>query len=552
MRKVLSLLIAGVMTLGLAVVVAAPAQAADRRKCVTNGELAKLYPGKSAKSTIKLLDGRGKKVNKKTRKYKTCDGKVPVYIKYNKKFKKSKKVKIKYIKTAYTPPQAPGAPGVQPPPPPVVVPPPAPPAPPAPPVVKTAPGAPDVSFEGSTEDSITVSWLPGSDGNASITNYRVGWITGPEHPEAPWTSTDLAASTRTYTFTGLDADTMYWTWVQAKNEVGYGEKQWFSIKTKQGMVMPPVDPPTDPTIEERWVEVPNCPMLTVDMYHQKRVLPDGEWVTHHKESRQAKVADCVNVVETLPSNVMLPDLRIKNLDKCGKGDLDLTGGDCFMIVPSEGYISDYPHLEGRKLLKFPVLTFNTGEGVLEVVADRTGVEAKDWKAYQNFLTTDGKRVSRPTPKVEFYFAGDGHDHWHFRDFDYYWIENANGEEVGTAEKHGYCVYDNTSYTPFKGLPNVPDTEVYPYATTCGQGLPSTLTMIQGLSKGWGDTYPASLPDQALDITGLPDGVYTVGVHADALGAIDESDETNNVATIQVRITGDEVEVLAGTATGGLA
>jgi hypothetical protein len=156
-----------------------------------------------------------------------------------------------------------------------------------------------------------------------------------------------------------------------------------------------------------------------------------------------------------------------------------------------------------------------------------------------------------SPQVDFYFAGDGHNHWHFRDFDDYWIETLDGQVQARAEKHGYCVYDNTSYTPFQGLPGVPSTEVYPYASTCGQGLPNALTIIQGLSKGWGDTYPATLPDQALDITGLPDGRYRVGVHADALGAVIEANDDNNTATIEVTIQGDDVIVHPETASGGL-
>ena len=76
------------------------------------------------------------------------------------------------------------------------------------------------------------------------------------------------------------------------------------------------------------------------------------------------------------------------------------------------------------------------------------------------------------------------------------------------------------------------------------GKPSTLDITHGLSVGWGDTYPATLPDQAIDITGLADGNYTVKVTADTAGNIRESNEANNAATALIKITGNTVTLLS--------
>ena len=73
-----------------------------------------------------------------------------------------------------------------------------------------------------------------------------------------------------------------------------------------------------------------------------------------------------------------------------------------------------------------------------------------------------------------------------------------------------------------------------------------------MSRGWGDTYDTSLPDQAIDITDLPDGRYRVGITADILGAVRESDETNNTATMEISISGNTVTTYPSTATGGLS
>jgi len=280
--------------------------------------------------------------------------------------------------------------------------------------------------------------------------------------------------------------------------------------------------------------------------------PWTAWATTSQTVRPANANDCLNVVTSVPDDAYLPDLRIRNLDKCGLGDSQATGGKCFMIVPSAPFDSDFPSLEGRKLLKFGVITLNVGEGASEIIADRSAANADDWTAYQTFYGPEGERNSVLDPGVSFYFAGDGHNHWHVKDFDDYMILDEAGNTVATAEKHGYCLQDNTTYPSFQGQPGVSNTPIYLESTSCGKGLPNALTIIHGLSKGWGDTYPTSLPDQAIDITGIPDGTYTVRVHADAKQAVVESNDDNNVAEMKIVIQGDTVTPVAGSATGGLA
>jgi len=60
-------------------------------------------------------------------------------------------------------------------------------------------------------------------------------------------------------------------------------------------------------------------------------------------------------------------------------------------------------------------------------------------------------------------------------------------------------------------PGVPSSQVY---TGCGKN-PNTLRVRMGLSRGWGDLYRSSLPDQYIDITGLVSGSYRLTATADA-------------------------------------
>lgn len=319
--------------------------------------------------------------------------------------------------------------------------------------------------------------------------------------------------------------------------------------------------------EQRRIEVPSCPQLTVATHDETRKI-DWRWnaavrrwvedptpwvmVPGSEGERPAGAADCVKVVDQVPAGAVLPDLRIKDLTKCGAGDSAATGGTCFMIVPSAPPNPSFPALEGAKLLKFGVITLNVGAGPGEIIADRSGSSAADWKAYQSFYDVNGALLgSLIAPDVDFYFAGDGHNHWHVRDFDNYELLDADGIQVARSEKHGYCMQDNTTYQPLQGSPGVPPSPVYTDAQSCGKGLPNVLTIVHGLSRGWGDTYPTSLPDQAINITGVADGTYTVRVYADAIGAVKESNEDNNVAEVKIEISGDTVTVVPGTSTGGL-
>ncbi|RYY45867.1 MAG: hypothetical protein EON53_09920, partial [Actinomycetales bacterium] len=172
---------------------------------------------------------------------------------------------------------------------------------------------------------------------------------------------------------------------------------------------------------------------------------------------------------------------------------------------------------GTKMLKFPAVTANIGEGPLEISGTRSTSTSTDWVSRQVVHRSDGTTVPLAPSGAIFYFAGDGHAHWHIRDFDSYDLFNASGTLLKQGEKHGFCFEDNTTYRDWVGSPKHPTTPlspVYTHESSCGEGRPGATQIVHGLSVGWGDTYPASLPDQGIDITGIPDGTYLVRVTAD--------------------------------------
>src|SRR5205814_745034 len=92
------------------------------------------------------------------------------------------------------------------------------------------------------------------------------------------------------------------------------------------------------------------------------------------------------------------------------------------------------------------------------------------------------------------FGGDGHNHWHVHDLQLQEIFSlADGANVGRSDKRGFCFWDNVNYATY--LPGAPQSPIY---TVAGCGDSNSLSTNTGLSIGWGDIYPAALPDQRAD------------------------------------------------------
>ena len=85
-----------------------------------------------------------------------------------------------------------------------------------------------------------------------------------------------------------------------------------------------------------------------------------------------------------------------------------------------------------------------------------------------------------------------------KDFDSYTVD---GAPTAVNEKHGFCFEDNSTT-----VDTTPAEDAlfmhYSHAASCGQGQPGATSIRHGLSPGWGDTYPTTLPDQGIDITAI--------------------------------------------------
>lgn len=186
-------------------------------------------------------------------------------------------------------------------------------------------------------------------------------------------------------------------------------------------------------------------------------------------------------------------------------------------------------------LRFSVTTANLGDGPLEFIGGETGRGKQN--IYQRIYLSDGSFYDR---RVGAYVWHPEHNHIHVENYAEYTLQalNAPGNSKRTGQKTSFCVMDTDRVASIGSS--------QPRYTTCE-------ATVQGMSVGWGDTYHSHLAGQEIDLTGLPDGDYTLTVKADPLGRMAESSTADNTSCVKLRITGiatsPSVSVLDATGCG---
>jgi hypothetical protein len=185
---------------------------------------------------------------------------------------------------------------------------------------------------------------------------------------------------------------------------------------------------------------------------------------------------------------------------------------------------DRATMPGRELLRLTAGAANIGTGPLEV---RGGVllSPTTSEVMQRIYRTDGTWFDRLAGAFTYH---PEHGHVHFDDWMTFRLrrapgDGAIGDVVAEGEKVSFCLLDGVVYDPTG--PFFAPREAY---ALCG-------FEVQGISPGWGDTYASWLPDQWIDITGLPDGDYWLEVEVDPENRLIEEDESNNVARVPIRL-----------------
>jgi hypothetical protein len=181
--------------------------------------------------------------------------------------------------------------------------------------------------------------------------------------------------------------------------------------------------------------------------------------------------------------------------------------------------------DGARTLRFSTTVVNNGDGPLELVG---GFD----EATKNVVTTQRVHQSdgsaRESEVGRFLFHPE-HAHWHFEDFTVLevWTEDGDGdldEMVATTGKATFCAVDEVA---------VAEDAPEPAYLACGE-------RVQGISRGWSDTYGAEISGQAVDLGTLPDGEYAIRSTVDPANRLLELDEDNNSTIARVELRGAEI------------
>ena len=185
---------------------------------------------------------------------------------------------------------------------------------------------------------------------------------------------------------------------------------------------------------------------------------------------------------------------------------------------------------GTKELRFSTLSWNNGAGPLEIRAGAIDNLNGKQEVIQRIYNDDGTYSEVKAGSFVYHSA---HNHIHFEDYAVYTLQPviANGAADRIGHKTTFCIMDTTKVNI--RLTNASKRAIY---KTCN-------ATVQGMSVGWGDQYGYQLAGQSIDITGLENGDYNLKIEVDPKSVIVESNDTDNVNTVLLRLTDGTVTVV---------
>jgi hypothetical protein len=255
-----------------------------------------------------------------------------------------------------------------------------------------------------------------------------------------------------------------------------------------------------------------------------------------------------------PARTLLPDLVVRPQRNLGFDPGGLAVWDEMSTEYPTCYRSEVEEEGARLCLRFDQIFANAGEGALELrftVPKGTKPPTRD--AFQRVFRSDGSASDVLVGEVELHGT---HGHYHFTSFGLssLWTADSSGRKTASqplrireprrafrtnlvreARKTSFCMADveldgqtqqgaaQFTYDPLACL-------------TPAESDGTTDLFVQGLSRGWIDVYEWYLPDQYVEVSGVPDGDYILQTVADPDGLLHESSKRNNCGSVHIRLS----------------
>ncbi len=224
--------------------------------------------------------------------------------------------------------------------------------------------------------------------------------------------------------------------------------------------------------------------------------------------------------------------------------------ETLIIMPSERpYLGDLAPFaaedvrvvrEGGKVkLKFTTSVWNRGQRAVEI-RTATGIDTSrdaTYDAFQRMWQEGGTYRDREVGSMYWHAP---HDHYHYIGFANYALRfvrvaSTTADETPLrTQKTTFCLRDDAVGRMTPEGPKQARTYI-----TCNSGR-------QGISVGWNDVYPYTLPDQYFDVTGLEKGLYEIRFDVDPDERFAEMDRINNasIALLDINPAVPSVRVVA--------
>ena len=225
-----------------------------------------------------------------------------------------------------------------------------------------------------------------------------------------------------------------------------------------------------------------------------------------------------------------------------------------------------------KCLRFTTDIQNVGAGALTAQIPAAGVAPDgqvqvgyvpgDCTAYQVVSRPNGSAVSRVAGGCEFHAE---HAHFHYDGLLLYALFQAGpgdalGPQVGVSQKESFCLtdddylgYGTAGPNGVRGNVGQPDCNMPRQASPPQPPHPGTGTYVtEGITPGWGDVYTWDTPDQYIDITNVPSGIYDVVEETNPTGDLLVAGPPRTCAMSQISLTvatpSDRVQQLGSAAS----